>query len=171
MTFRWITVLMAAALLALVAAGCGGDSGGDGSTPDEALSADATVTTSDGYEYEIVEVTDDATEAVLIENQFNDPPGAGQQFLIVQLQATAGPEADGPFSASTRLRLLGPNGRTYTTFQNRCGVIPGRFESGFGNPGATTIGNLCWAVPTEDVDELLLFEDARAGNTNYQRLS
>lgn len=171
MRARWMIVLFCVALVALVAAGCGGDGGGgDGSSPDEALAADAVATSANGYEYEIVEVTEDATQAVLLENQFNDPPAEGRQFLIVSLRVTPTAEVDGPFVGTSSLRLLGPDNRIYTTFEDRCGVIPGRLEVSE-TPGSSSEGNLCWAVPSESVDELLLFEDASRGNTNYQELS
>ena len=80
----------------------------------------------------------DATQLVLGENQFNDPPEEGFRFYIVTIRAQyLGPDSTS-FDGRSRLRALGVGGVVYTTFANSCGVIPHKLP----NPELFTNGTV-----------------------------
>lgn len=103
-------------------------------------------------------VIPDATRMVLEANRFNDPPAPGRQFLIVQLtiryegtKESVKPATDLSFS------LFGGRGVEYTTYDEWCGVIPNELDrSKDVLPGGSLSGNLCWSVPSDEVDTLVL---------------
>ena len=112
------------------------------------------------WDLAVVSVTPDATEAVMAENSFNDPPKEGHQFYVVEVSATY----QGADSEAVTLGLVwstvGESAVAYG-FEDTCGVIPNeldQFSEVF--PGGTQTGNLCWQVRSEDVDGLLLIMDA-----------
>ena len=101
----------------------------------------------------------DATQLVLGENRFNDPPEEGFRFYIVTIRVQyLGPDSTS-FDGSYRLKALGVGGVVYTTFADSCGVIlddlpdPELFTNG------TVEGNVCWEVADGDADSLQMFLD------------
>ena len=102
-----------------------------------------------GWEVTIVGFTPDATDAVLKENQFNDPPEPGMRFAFVRVRMTnvSAPDPE-HHDAGFALRLVGSENVAYTTFTDWCGVIPDDIDFGpsevFRN--GTVEGNLCYQV-------------------------
>ena len=105
----------------------------------------------------VVGLTPNADEAVAEENQFNDPPDAGHQFFMVELEATYVGAESGQVSRNIRSRVLGELNVARDTFDAYCGVFPDPIsESGEAFPNGTVSGNECWSVATVEVDSLML---------------
>jgi hypothetical protein len=112
------------------------------------------------WDVTVLSATQDATEAVLAENQFNDPPSEGRQFFVVEVSATyEGAESEEVFTGLT-MSTVGDSAVAYTSFEDTCGVVPGELDA-FSEvfPGGTQVGNLCWHVLTDDVESLVLIVD------------
>ncbi len=115
-------------------------------------------------------VTPEATDEVLAENQFNDPPAEGRQFFMVHLEATYVGEESSNFWVDVSMKVVGPSNVAYESFEDSCGVIPDPIDdSGETFPGGSIVGNACWSVSAEDAGGLVLiveptfsFDDVRA---------
>ena len=113
---------------------------------------------SSPWELKVISVDTDAWPEIDAENQFNDPPAAGNKFVMVQIEVRNRGSASDRFSAS--LSAVGTRAVEYTTFGNSCGVIPNRFPSLTRIfSGGTLKGNICFEVQTSDIASLLLFGD------------
>ena len=64
------------------------------------------------------------------------------------------------FDGSYRLKALGIGGVVYTTYENRCGVIPDDLPDPELFTNGTVEGNVCWEVADGDVDSLQMFLDS-----------
>ena len=113
----------------------------------------------DNWELEIQEVVLDATEDVLAENMFNDPPEDGYQFLMIAVKITyLGEDRDNMLSND--IQLIGDKNVAYNEYSNSCGVIPNDIDSlasVFTN--GYLEGNICFSVPSEDIHNLKIFDD------------
>lgn len=106
----------------------------------------------------VEDVIPDATQMVLAENMFNDPPEPGRQYMLVRItleydgeRETAVPAIDLSFS------LFGNRGVEYSTYDESCGVIPDKLDTWKElMKGGDVTGNLCWSVPTDEVESLVL---------------
>lgn len=116
-----------------------------------------------GWEVSVLSSTADATDIVLRENQFNDPPTAGRQFFIVDVSATyLGSGSDTAF-AGLAFSAVGESSVAYD-LEDTCGVIPDEFDA-FNEvfSGGTITGNVCWSVRSADVQSLVLILDEGFG--------
>jgi hypothetical protein len=105
----------------------------------------------------VIDVTPDATDLVLTENQFNDPPAEGNQFFIARISATYEGEGSSTLAADLAFFLVGKLAVSYSTFENTCGVYPDSFSITEVFPGGTIERNLCWSVPSAEVDSLVMY--------------
>ncbi len=115
-----------------------------------------TVTIGD-WDVSVTGMVEDATDAVLAENQFNDPPAEDHQFVIVGIDATyTGTDSD-TLGFSVSFNAVGPLAVSYTG-EDSCGVIPDGVDS-FAEvfSGGTVTGNLCWSVRSDEVDDLVMY--------------
>lgn len=99
----------------------------------------------------------DATATILAQNQFNDPPDSGYSYVLVTLEATyEGSETGDPWF-DIRGKVLGAARIAHEGFESYCGVIPNDFTAvGDVQAGTTVVANMCWSVPTDDTDSLIL---------------
>jgi hypothetical protein len=102
----------------------------------------------------VLHTTDvDATQKVLSENQFNEPPLPGRKFVISDVTITnAGSAEADPFRLS--FGVVGPSDKIYKTFEedSSCGVVPNDIDR-FSrlDPGESMRGNVCASVPVEEI--------------------
>ena len=125
------------------------------------------------WELAVTDVTLDATEAVLAENQFNDEPAAGRQFVMFAVDASyVGDESGDPW-LDFSWAIVGSEGNTFGASgdtDDYCGVIPHSLnDQGETYPGGTVSGNVCIAAESAQlaggtirIEESLSFEDTRA---------
>lgn len=111
----------------------------------------------DDWDVEVLESHPDATERVLDENQFNEPPEDGHQFFIARVRATYRGEGSDRFDPF-RLYAWGGSS-TYTQFGDSCGVIPHDMGNNEQSEGGSVEGNVCWEVPSDAADDLRMFDD------------
>lgn len=122
------------------------------------------------WEVVVNSVTLDGTDEVMSENEFNEPPADGRQFVLVNLDATYTGEETGTFWIDLTTKVLGSEGNTFGSGEDDyCGSIPQDLTNASEQfPDATETGNICVSVPTEQLDGALLlleesfsFEDSR----------
>ncbi|NND01711.1 MAG: hypothetical protein HKN91_02905 [Acidimicrobiia bacterium] len=108
----------------------------------------------------------DAAATILAENPFNDAPEPGFTYVLVTFEATYEGAGTGNPWLDTAGKILGEARVAYDGFDSYCGVIPDDFTSiGEVQPGTTVIGNMCWAVATDDLESLMvILED----HQNYE---
>ncbi len=105
----------------------------------------------------------DGTAQVLAENEFNDPPPAGQVFVLVPIEVTYKSGPDAVSSSVLQFEAIGPSGQLLTESDNYCGVVPNDFDNtGQVTPGEVLQGNVCWSVPAEDLPDLKLIVEVSA---------
>lgn len=98
-------------------------------------------------------VTLDATPAVLAENQFNEPPAEGNQYLMVNLTATYNGDDPQGHTPWVDVEYVTVEGNTLNTYDHSA-VTPDQFDSGSTlYTGASTTGNMVFEVPTATADE------------------
>ena len=115
----------------------------------------------------------DLTQAVALENSFNDPPPDGSIFYGVPVSLTLESANKEPLSTLFNLELefFGPVTLSIVDngFEEGCGVAPGAidpFKEVF--IGGTVAGTVCLAVPADDVAaEVLLTTDSIDGDRIY----
>lgn len=119
----------------------------------------------------VVSVDLDATEAVLAENSFNDPPAEGRQFVMFGVEATYIGEDSGNAWIDFNWAVVGSAGNTFgSSMDDSCGVIPDPLDdTGETFPGGQVRGNECVAVDADQIsggtiriEEFLSFDDTRA---------
>ena len=113
-----------------------------------------------GWSLRVINVIPDATEQVMAENQFNEPPAEGRQFFLITVSLTNG--SDTPASPLTVVGFsaVGVSAVAYQPFEDSCGVIPNELSIAEVFPGGTTEGNICFSVRSDDVDSLILYTDS-----------
>lgn len=110
-----------------------------------------TVLTGGDWEIAITDVNLDATAIVSAENQFNDPPGSGYQYVMINVELSY----DGAEEPVRPWRLLdfAIVGSQGNTFRDSCGVIPAPLRDvGDMYAGATASGNVCISAATEQLE-------------------
>jgi hypothetical protein len=112
----------------------------------------------DGWVVLVLSITSNATETVLAENQLNEPPPPGEQFMLARIQATYTGPGSARFSGRFRLRAMGQSGVSYSTFENGCRVIPDEIPDAEVPTGGTIGGNVCWSIRSSDVSSLLMYD-------------
>lgn len=131
-----------------------------GSTRDNPIPRGTTATVAGGWQVRVDGVIPNATEMVLAENQFNDPPASGKQFFIATITATFTGTGSSRFDGSYRLRAVGPSAVSYSTFNDSCGVIPNEISDAEVFTGGTITGNVCWQITSSDATGLVMYDDA-----------
>ena len=119
----------------------------------------------------VTEVDLDAEDVVLEENQFNDPPVDGRQFVLFTVEATYEGEESATAWMDFSWAIVGSAGNTFSTgSDDRCGVIPdGLRDTGETFPGGSVSGNVCFSVDADQIEggtirieESFSFDDTRA---------
>ena len=112
------------------------------------------------WKVRVVEVTPDATDIVMAENQFNEPPVEGNQFFIVTLEAEYVGTESGNFWVDMEWKAVGPSAVAYEAYEASCGVYPDSIdEAGETFPSGVVTGDVCWSVSTDDAADLVMLLD------------
>lgn len=134
--------------------------------PDEGSSEDGTRgnpypigSTIENDEWRVVvnSVTPDATDAVLSENEFNEPPADGSQYMLMNYSTTyLGDNADGEMPAFVTVEYVTADGTTVNSFDNVV-VVPDAIDSSSTlYTDGTATGNVAFEVPTDTADQGVL---------------
>lgn len=109
----------------------------------------SSLVTPEGWRIEVLDFDPDATQIVLDENQFNDPPKPGFRYAIVRIRMTnVSAGSPGDPDPGFALRMVGSRNVGYSTFEESCGVIPddADFKSDDIFPGGALEGNVCYQI-------------------------
>lgn len=121
-----------------------------------------TSATVGNWSIKVTEAVPNATDMIMAENMFNDPPADGRQFYLVSIEAQylGGGEDTANFWIDSSFHMLGDRAVAYGSSDASCGVIPGSlldmpevFE------GGVVTGNVCFSVPSDEVESFLLMAD------------
>lgn len=114
-------------------------------TRDNPLSAGDTMSTDDWTI--VLDTPYEATDDVLGENPFNDPPADGSEYWILPITATyTGDDTGEPMLITTA--FVSADGHTYDEGNSDCGVIPDPLDAaGELYADASATGNVCLEVP------------------------
>ncbi|HWK81109.1 MAG TPA: cupredoxin domain-containing protein [Thermomicrobiales bacterium] len=110
------------------------------------------------YEVSVDNVTPNADDIIAAENQFNDPPAAGNQFFMARIEMTYTGSETGSPAFDLNFQSVGALNKGYSTFDNDCGVTPDsavNLSDVF--PGGKVTFNVCWQIATEDADSLVMY--------------
>ncbi len=110
------------------------------------------------WEMTVVSVTPDATDLILAENSFNEPPVDGQQFFLATVRLTYIGDTSDEFYVSD-LNAVGQSAVSYNQYDDYCGTIPDELPSRELFTGGTIEGNVCWSIESEDVNSLVLYDN------------
>jgi hypothetical protein len=113
----------------------------------------------DGWHVRVIDSIPDATELVMDENPFNDPPEDGKQFFIAEIEATYFGSDSGRLDGTYRFRAVGQRAVTYSTFTDSCGVYPTPVIDTDVFAGGVISGNICWSIDSQDESTLVMFDD------------
>lgn len=130
--------------------GAGASSGEEGSR-ENPFSIGTTIS-SDAWDMTITDVTLDATDEVLAENEFNEDPESGNQYMTVDVELTyTGDEPDGEMPMVT-VEYVSAGGNTFDGLDDMV-VAPNALDT-MENlySGATTSGSIALQIPTDDAD-------------------
>ena len=131
-----------------------------GSSRDSPVPLAQSLLLSTGWEITVLDFVPDATQIVLAENQFNDPPETGFRFAMVRVRAT-NVSADDPASAfaDVTLKMVGSRNVAYDTFDPGCGVIPNELDT-FTDVfrGGSIEGNQCFQAGIDETGLVLIGE-------------
>lgn len=112
---------------------------------------------NDEWRVVVNSVTPAATDAVLSENDFNEPPSDGAQYMLVNYSTTyVGDNADGEMPAFVSVEYVTTDGTTVNSFDNVV-VAPDAIDttSALYTEGTAT-GNAVFEVPTDTADQGVL---------------
>jgi hypothetical protein len=110
-----------------------------------------------GIAITVVSVNQDATEIALAENFFNSEPESGHQFFIAEVTVENLGAETLSFDGNFRLRAQGGES-IYRAFADRCGVVPNEWEEVDIEPGQQVTALMCWAVESNDTNNLVMFD-------------
>ena len=117
-----------------------------------------------GWQLAVTGAARDITDAVLAENQFNEPPPAGFRFVGIDVAYTYnGSGSDIALTATTSAVSI-----SNVSLAKECGVIPGEvdvFSDVF--TGGTVTGTICFVVPDGGIDGLVLYTTSFDADTQY----
>ena len=135
-----------------------GESGGDEGTRDNPFPIGTTVVASefgeDTWEITLGAPTLNATDAVLAENQFNDPPQEGFQYAVIPMTVTyVGTESATPW-IDIQLEFVSAAGTTHAVYDSfAVGPSPDFTDINEMFPGATETGNWTIEIPSDAVED------------------
>ncbi|MBN1632418.1 MAG: hypothetical protein JW990_21885 [Thermoleophilia bacterium] len=106
----------------------------------------------------VVDVSADATQAILDENMFNDPPGPDDRYVLITLEATYVGEDTGTFWIDILSTFVGDEGDTFSL----ASVVPPApmTDTSEVAGGEAVSGNLVFAVASKQIAEgTLMLQD------------
>lgn len=115
------------------------------------------------YEIEVRAVDRDALGALREADPSNPAPPDGRQHVLVQV-AVRFTDASGLGNPGAIPFFLSDGTAEWTALDGRCGTVPDALElAGLLAQGDEAVGNLCFTVPTDVVDELALGTESFSG--------
>ncbi|KAA0236069.1 MAG: DUF4352 domain-containing protein [Actinobacteria bacterium] len=109
------------------------------------------------WEITINAVEPDATEVITEHDQENPPPAEGEQYVLVDMTAAyVGSDPDGALP-DFEVKVVSSSGSEHHAYDSWCGRVPEEFDFLTQvEPGDDVTGNVCIAVPSEEVPGMLI---------------
>jgi hypothetical protein len=99
----------------------------------------------------VVTVRAPATDAIAYNNEFNEPPGAGNDYVLVTIEATRTGESAADFSLEMDSAFVGAGGEEFGAPHGRAEPPQPIDEAGTAGPGQTVSGDLVFEVGREQI--------------------
>ncbi len=144
---------------------------GPGANRAEAVPPGDAVLTPDGLEVTVTDVDDDAWPLIESESMFNEQPAEGNRMVMISVSVTNRATAEESQQVSSGDFLLtGSNNSVYEPYsqETSCGQIPDEIQAEL-FPGGATTGNVCFQIPEEETDLILIAEFAFSFDQNDRR--
>lgn len=116
----------------------------------------------------VMSVTPDATQQLLDKDEFADPPQAGNQYVLVSVEATYDGTESSDFSMDVSWKFVGSKGNTFGSPEGFVTPPDPIWNAGEAFPGASVSGDLVFEVPSDQVtggalmfEETFSFDDLR----------
>jgi hypothetical protein len=115
------------------------------------------------YEVEVRSVDRDAAEELTRFEAANPPPPAGRRHVLVEIVVRY-TEAEGVGNASAIPFFVSDGTGQWNDFEAGCGIVPqSLLETGLIDQATEAVGNVCFTVPEDVVDDLAFGTDGFAG--------
>ena len=129
----------------------------DGATGDRSnpVPSGAIANIGEGFRLQVVSITDDATDLVMAENEFNDPPPDGSRFTLVEVALGYYGFDDPQSGFLTSIQAVGSES---TELESDCGVVPNsldQFNDMFS--GGVIRGNICFITTAADTGVIQVY--------------
>jgi hypothetical protein len=113
------------------------------------------------WKVKVVGAALDATQAVLDENMFNDPPDSGSQYVLISVEASYVGQATSTFWIDMLYSFVGSEGKTFSL---AAAVAPDPItNAGEASAGGAISGNLVFMVASDQIPGgTLMLEEAFA---------
>ena len=115
----------------------------------------------DHWEITVLNIVPNATEVVIAESDYNDPPASGNQYYMVRVRVKYLGLGSARFDGEDRLKAVGDGGVAYTNRDDPCGSSLNRIPDPLPDPelftNGTIEGNVCWKIASFDAASLLMF--------------
>ena len=113
---------------------------------------------ADGLEIHIVSLDSDAWPEIQAENSYNDPPAEGNRMVMARIHVSnVSAGADAKSVSDFGFRLVGSSNKVFKPFEESCGVIPDEL-SGEIFEGGELEGNVCWQIPEDETNLVVIYE-------------
>jgi len=110
------------------------------------------------WEVTVTDVTKNANKLVANENQFNDKPAEGFQYVLWSIDAKYVGDSSATFWIDSTWKVVGSEGNS---FDDSCGVIPNNIsDAGETFSGASITGNVCKAVQKDQLPGATILVEA-----------
>jgi len=131
------------------------DPAGPGASRAEAVALGESVTTGD-MRATALAVNFDAADELIAEDDFIDPPSAGNRYVLIDLRVEHTGEDEETLSVSGGdFELTGSRNLVYDNFDHGCGFYSGEID-GEMFPGGSLEGQVCFEVPQDESGLILI---------------
>lgn len=112
------------------------------------------------YTVQVVAVEPDATDQILTDQPYNDPPEEGNQFFRVTVSVTNQGDETSSVWWDLNFNTVGDQAIGYTEYTNSCGYVPnGIYDAPELAPGESAEFDVCWQVATDEAPSLVMYVD------------
>lgn len=143
-----------------------------GSAVDNPAAAGSVLNGVDGTEVVVTGIVNDAWELIQAENLLNDPPSSGNRFFMITVGVAYPTDSASVEISDTDFGLIGDNRVVYDPFASSCGsfpVLPNKIEGEL-YPGGKIEGNICFAVPADEENFILIYQPELGATRTYLRV-
>ncbi len=136
-----------------------------GFTLDDPVDAGGIMEGTDGTGIVATAIVEDAWELIRAEAHFNDPPAEGKRFYMVTVEVAYNIGEGFLTVDETDFALTGDHRAVYVPLWDSCGVTPDELNGEL-FIGVKIKGNLCFEIPENDSDMILIHQPGASGHVN-----